>query len=151
MMRKTKLSWLLDSWAYRKAERLVSATIASPDKLLALVGNAQALKVLKQGRFADILDSVKAAFRLIKCYASGEYRGISLQSFSLIVASVIYFVMPVDSLPDFIIGLGYLDDAALLNWTFKTVAEDIEKFIEWERQEAEIIDADYELIEEQVD
>jgi len=146
-MRKDKLSWVVDSWAYRKAQKLVSATIASQEKLLSLASRAQALQVLKDGRFAEILDATKTAFRLIKCYAKGDYREISLKSFSLIVASVIYFVMPLDSLPDFILGLGYLDDVALLSWTFKAVAQDLEKFVQWEQKEASIIDAEYELLD----
>jgi len=147
-MRKIKLSWLLDSWAYRKAKRLVDATVASPERLLSLASRAQSLKILKEGRFADILESSKASFRLISCYAKGDYRDISLQSFGLIVASVIYFVMPLDSLPDFILGIGFIDDAALLTWTLKTVAADLEKFVEWERKEATVIDAEFDMLEQ---
>jgi uncharacterized membrane protein YkvA (DUF1232 family) len=53
----------------------------------------------------------------------------------MIVASIVYFVMPVDLLPDFILGIGFLDDAGLIAWTVKTISSDIEKFIEWEESQ----------------
>jgi len=70
---------------------------------------------------------------LLKCYVSGEYREISFESLALIVASITYFVMPFDVVPDFFLSLGFLDDAALLAWTFKTVAEELRRFVEWEK------------------
>jgi uncharacterized membrane protein YkvA (DUF1232 family) len=54
----------------------------------------------------------------------------------MIVASVIYFVMPIDLVPDFIVGFGLLDDAALLGWTMKTFSADIDGFLEWESEQA---------------
>ena len=84
------------------------------------------------GKLAEVLGSTRAAFRLLKAYAGGEYRDISLKSLTLIVSSIIYFVMPIDVLPDFILALGLTDDAALLVWTFQSVSEDIERFIKWE-------------------
>ena len=59
---------------------------------------------------------------------------------ALIVASIIYFVMPFDAVPDFIVGLGLLDDVALLAWTFRSVAQDIEAFIGWEKDQADQTD-----------
>lgn len=123
----------LKSKAYRKAMYLVRETIKSPKRLFDLVASGQA-KVSNDsfGRLSAIKQSIATAFRLIKSYAAGEWRDISLESFMLIVASIIYFVMPIDGIPDFILSLGYLDDAALLAWTFRSVADDIERFRQWE-------------------
>jgi uncharacterized membrane protein YkvA (DUF1232 family) len=132
-MNDKKLKWLLNSRAYQKASKLVSATISSPQQLLKLVDNAQAKISSNDGsKLAEVLESARAAFRLLKAYAGGQYRDISPKSLTLIVASIIYFVMPIDVLPDFILGFGLTDDAALLAWTFRSVVEDVERFIKWE-------------------
>lgn len=73
-----------------------------------------------------------ACFRLIRAYAKGTYRDIPWYSIVMIVASVIYFVMPIDLIPDFLVGFGLLDDAALLGWAVKTFSSDIDHFLEWE-------------------
>lgn len=146
-MGKLNINRWLKSRAYNKARALVSNVISSPSKLLALVGKAQA-KVSsnehrkvngdgQKGRFGELFGSTAAALRLLKAYAAGSYRDISLESLGLIVASVIYFVMPIDALPDFILALGLSDDAALLAWTLRSVSDDIERFIQWETSQSD--------------
>jgi uncharacterized membrane protein YkvA (DUF1232 family) len=140
-MPEIKPNRILNSWAYKKARSLVSSTLQSPERLLDLVANAQPKAGQDRGgRLAGVFDSITASFRLIKAYAAGEYRQISLESMALIVASIIYFVIPFDAVPDFILGLGLLDDAALLAWTFRSVAQDIEAFIGWEKDQADQTD-----------
>lgn len=138
-MSEEKPNRLLNSRAYKKARDLVSKTIQSPEKLLSLVASAQAKAAgSRSGKLAELLDSIGAAFRLLKAYARGDYRDISFESLALVVASIIYFVMPIDVLPDFILALGLADDAALLAWTFRAVADDIKAFLDWESaQQAE--------------
>ena len=132
-MRENKLKWLLESRAYLHAQKLVGETIRSPQKLLDLVTNAQSkASNNNSGRLSIVIDPVADAFRLLRSYASGEYREISFESLALITASIIYFVMPMDVIPDFILALGFADDAALLAWTFRSVADDIQRFLNWE-------------------
>lgn len=128
---------IIQSRAYRRAKRLVSATIERPAKLLDLANLAQK-KAAKQAaknaetKITEILEPIRASYRLIRTYANGTYREISFESFGLIVAAIIYFVMPIDALPDFIAGLGFTDDAAVLMWTFNRVSNELQSFLRWE-------------------
>ena len=140
-MKYPKPKWLLKSRAYKKARDLVAATIRSPEKLMQLVSKAQ-IKAIGKDKLASLVEPITAAFRLLKAYAKGEYKDISFESLALIVASMIYFVMPVDVIPDFIVGLGFTDDAALLAWTFKSVAADIERFLKWEKDEYDFVEGE---------
>ena len=134
--------WLLKSSAYKKASLLVKESLKNSEAISALIKSAQEKAFNhKNGRLADLFSSISACFRLLKHYVSGEYRDISLQSITLIVASIIYFVMPFDVVPDFIFGFGFADDAALLGWTFRSVANDLKKFIDWE-QGIEVVEGD---------
>lgn len=137
------MSWLSNNFAYRKAKSLVSATVNSPKKLLTLANSAQTkisgrLKKSIQPLVVPIQDS----FRLIRAYADGSYRQISLENFGLIVAAIIYFVMPFDALPDFIAGFGLTDDAAVLAWTFNKVTEELARFRQWETEKNALHDTE---------
>ena len=135
-MPEIKPNRLINSWAYKKARALVTSTLQSPERLLDLVSKAQSKAGQDHGgKLAGVFDSISASFRLLKAYAKGEYRQISVESMVLIVSSIIYFVMPIDVVPDFILAFGFVDDAALLAWTFKTVAGDIKEFVEWEKNQ----------------
>jgi uncharacterized membrane protein YkvA (DUF1232 family) len=46
---------------------------------------------------------------------------------------LLYFVNPIDVLPDFIPIIGGLDDAILLAYLLKVIDKEIEKFIAWEK------------------
>ena len=42
-----------------------------------------------------------------------------------------------DAVPDFVVGLGYLDDIALLSWLFQNVATELKRFSQWEKIQAD--------------
>lgn len=121
------------SRAYLRAKKLVSATLKSPKKLLNLVARAQSKASKATGeKIFQVLEPLKISYRLLAAYANRSYREISLENIGLVVAAVAYFVMPFDSLPDFIVGLGLTDDAAVLAWTFSRLKDELTKFKKWE-------------------
>ena len=121
---------------FRTARRRALEYLKSPARLNRLIDSATQKIYHRQGPFSEIRDSLQASFRLLRAYAGGRYREIPTASLISIVASIIYFVMPVDMIPDFILGLGLVDDAALLGWILSSVKSDIEHFIAWERDQA---------------
>lgn len=42
-----------------------------------------------------------------------------------IMGALAYFIMPLDAVPDTIIGLGYLDDLGVLTWAYDTISNHI--------------------------
>lgn len=130
----------LNTWAYRKSKAAVSAVLQSPKKLLELLERAAKKSETQangpvNGPIGKSIDSLKVMIRLVTAYAKGDYRNVALDKLALIVAALIYFVMPLDALPDFIALLGLVDDAALLAWTFGAVKEEVERFLLWELQQ----------------
>ena len=71
--------------------------------------------------------------RLIRAYALGHYREIPWKSILIIIAAVIYFINPIDLLPDFIPITGLTDDFGVLLWVYSTLSGEIDKFLTWER------------------
>lgn len=121
--------------AYRQSRRKADEYKTDPEKLSSLLQNAQKKAQGKRGKLKEVWDQLQAGFRLIKAYAKGEYREIPWSSMGLLIASVAYFVMPVDLVLDWLPLAGYLDDAALLAWTFQSIARDIDAFLLWEAEQ----------------
>lgn len=129
---ESKVKKTQESASYKKAKNKAEEYANDPDQLNELLDKASNKANGKKGRLDAVWTQLMACFRLIRAYAKGNYRDIPWSSLVMLVASVIYFVMPVDLIPDFIVGLGLLDDAALLSWTVNALRLEIDAFLEWE-------------------
>ncbi|MCP4979441.1 MAG: DUF1232 domain-containing protein [Gammaproteobacteria bacterium] len=105
----------------------------NPHKLNDLLDHATRKAESRKGPLTEIWDALMTCFRLLRAYANGRYRDIPWSSLVSIIASILYFVMPLDLIPDFILGLGFIDDAVLLGWIVNSVRCDIDDFVEWEK------------------
>ncbi|NTU92433.1 MAG: DUF1232 domain-containing protein [Chlorobiaceae bacterium] len=116
------------------AKRKALALLKDRQKVLELLDTAS--KRISGGVSAidtrGLTGKLKAAVRLIRCSIRREYLDVPWQTLVVITAGIIYFVSPIDSLPDIIPLLGFTDDAAILAAIFASVKHDLDKFIEWE-------------------
>jgi uncharacterized membrane protein YkvA (DUF1232 family) len=73
--------------------------------------------------------------RMLKAYTNGAYRALPWKSLLKIMVALIYFVSPIDFIPDFLPIVGFTDDLAIVVWIFKSLQNDINDFEEWEKQQ----------------
>lgn len=85
-------------------------------------------------KISDGLGDLYTLLRLLTAYATGEYREIALRSMVAVVAALIYFVNPMDVIPDFVATFGFLDDLTVLAFVIRTFKDEIDKFIAWEME-----------------
>lgn len=79
------------------------------------------------GKLADI--SVMAS--LLNSYVHKEYTSIPFGSIVAVVSALIYFVSPIDIIPDFIPGVGHIDDALVIAACWRLVKSDLKEYLEW--------------------
>lgn len=120
------------------ALRRAATVVGRPSRLLSILPRL-AMK-LKDANWKNVNGSVaKEKFfvlgRLIKAYALGQYREVPWKTILLIVAAVIYFVNPLDLVPDIIPLTGLTDDFAVLVWVYNSVSNEIDKFLDWEKSQ----------------
>lgn len=127
----------LGSRSYGKSKAKAADYIQNKEKLSGLIDRASMKATGKQGKLKDVWASLLAFFRLVRAYVKGSYRQVAPGSLLMIVASLIYFVSPIDLIPDFILGFGLIDDATVLAWTIKACASDLAAFIAWEKTQPE--------------
>jgi uncharacterized membrane protein YkvA (DUF1232 family) len=77
--------------------------------------------------YADI----KVLISLLSDYKKGSYRDINKGSVLFIIAGLVYLVSPIDLVPDFIFGLGFLDDAMILGYILKQLYEVLDRYKIW--------------------
>ena len=70
--------------------------------------------------------------RLVRAYVKGEYRDVPWETIALAIGALIYFISPIDAIPDFIPVVGYIDDAAVIGFVIASVYTDLNNFRDWE-------------------
>ena len=138
-MIKSTSEAVFGSKAYKMASSRAGNYAKDPKKLIKLIGDAtQKADQLKSGPLKEAWGSLMILLRMLKAYAAGDYRNISWQSVTLIIATIAYFVIPTDLIPDFIPGGLLIDDAALLGVTLRSLQSDIESYLSWEGLTADV-------------
>ena len=75
---------------------------------------------------------LQTMLRLIRAFYRGEYRDVRIANLVLIIGAIIYVLDPWDLIPDWIPGLGYLDDATVLAFAIQKTRETLADFTAWE-------------------
>lgn len=119
---------------YKKFESLAKEYTESPEKTANLLKKTTKKAKRNKASLAKVWDNFQLLIDLLKSWSKGEYKNISKRSIVFIIASILYFVSPIDIIPDFIIGLGIVDDAAVIGFALKQLSGELEKYRGWKQQ-----------------
>lgn len=140
--KKSEKELMTENWVYKAfvkmAYRLINKPLSVFRIIKDVIAHLQKYESVKE-LTVDIKDHFLLLTRLLKAYAMGDYREISLQGVVLSLAALIYFVAPLDFIPDFLI-VGLVDDVAVLMWVFNNYKKELEAFQAWEDERKTKID-----------
>jgi uncharacterized membrane protein YkvA (DUF1232 family) len=68
---------------------------------------------------------------LVRDWSSGTYPHVSKKTILLIIASLLYFLSPLDAIPDFLGAIGFTDDATVILFVLNTLRNEINRYREW--------------------
>ena len=88
-------------------------------KLIPKIGN----------RAADIAVMIS----MVRAYVKKQYTEVPVGTILLAVAALIYVVNPWDLIPDYILGVGFIDDAAALAAVLQAIHMDLQKYKQWQK------------------
>jgi uncharacterized membrane protein YkvA (DUF1232 family) len=92
-------------------------------------------KIVNANALRKYTELGKLMFGMLKDYRSGVYSNIPWFTIASIVFALLYVLNPLDLIPDFIPGLGYIDDFAILTITIRFIETDLHKYLDWKLEE----------------
>ncbi len=120
--------------AMRRASKIASNKESISKVLINTEGKIGSIDGLKS-EMRSFLDKVATFIRMIRSYLKGTYQELPTRTLILMIGGLIYFIMPVDFFPDFIPGIGLIDDVSIILAIFKSVADDVSAFEQFESGE----------------
>ena len=88
-------------------------------------------KFEKKSKLKKFLNEFKLLFSMFKDYISGDYNQIPWYIIASIGSTLLYVLSPIDAIPDFIFGIGYVDDAAVMALCLKFVDLELSEYKKW--------------------
>lgn len=125
MAEESEAQLLLES-GYGEAEKVINDSDALENLLQRLEEKLKMVPVA-----GDALSNVPVLVSMVRSYASKEYTDPPLGTMIAIVSALIYFLSPIDLVPDSIPVLGYADDAAVLAACLTMVQSDADDYKKW--------------------
>lgn len=81
----------------------------------------------------DKMDDFRLLIAMCKDSMAGRY-AISKWNLSVVVATIIYVVSPLDAIPDMIPVLGWLDDISIVGYAISKLAEEMKRYQQFRKE-----------------
>lgn len=117
----------LSARTMKRAEELA----ANPDSARALLDAARKKAERSRAAMESVWIYLLALIRMLRAYFTRSYRDVPWRTVTWGLAAVVYFVAPLDFIPDFLLG-GLVDDAAVVMFVARQIQKDLDAFLEWE-------------------
>ncbi|MBP2704598.1 DUF1232 domain-containing protein [Microbispora sp. RL4-1S] len=76
---------------------------------------------------------LRALPRMLRAGMRGGYPGMTKRKLAMLGLAVAYIVSPVDVIPDFLLGIGVVDDFGVFLWLMTALLGESGRYVEWER------------------
>ncbi|MGM9803476.1 MAG: YkvA family protein [Muribaculaceae bacterium] len=115
------VQFLKGKWLMRAAKYL-----ASPAKMRVLLECARRYSGRKG--LAEVKEELNLIVNFVSDVVKGRYKDYSRANLLLAVAAIIYVVSPIDLVPDFVVGMGLLDDVTIVAWALTKMGGEISRY-----------------------
>lgn len=123
--------------AFERSREAARQVLDRRFRLVRLARDAYRKTLEEEDAVAQVKDDLLTLVRLVSAWARREYRQVSAKTILSVVGAVIYFVSPIDAIPDFIPVVGYMDDIAVISAVVRSMRSDLDDFRAWEEKEEE--------------
>lgn len=114
----------------------------TPEDLRNVMDREEEISRKFHGPLGRFVNDSKTLFSLLKDYWHKKYTEVPWWTIGAAVTSLLYVLNPMDIVPDFIPGIGLLDDASVVSVCLFMLQRDLAKYTIWRRNHTDIAPGD---------
>ena len=122
--------------SFKSSEKEAEVLIKDKQKTTNTVNEAMEKASKHKNQLEKVWDYLQLFFSIVKDYINGSYKEIPLTTIVSIVASLLYLISPIDFIPDFIPGIGLIDDVFVIGLVISSATNDLDKYKEWKESKS---------------
>lgn len=88
----------------------------------------------------NMMSDIKTITSLVKDFSSGRYRALPKRSIIALMGALIYFLSPIDIIPDVLPFAGLIDDTFVMSLILKQFKTDLDVYKAWKTPKEGIIE-----------
>jgi len=120
---------------YKKAIKKAKNYMNNPKAVFRQLEYARVKADILENGLNKIWDKLMTTLRMLRAYFRGDYKYINEKTILKALSAVLYFVWVADFIPDFIVGVGFIDDITIISWVMSSIHKDLKNFEDWERSQ----------------
>lgn len=138
--------------AFEKSTNKAQSILNDPEKTKRLLDQVRDKSEGKEGLFDNLWEDLQSLIRMLNSWRLGKYKDISKRSMAMVAGALLYFVSPIDLIPDFLLMVGFADDIAVLGFVINRLRKEVNKFKAWEKGQIfadvnELEEGEYEVVD----
>lgn len=114
-----------------KTEKKAKEVSIDKEKAGGTLKSAWTKAYTRKAELESIWVQLKLLFELVNDYIKGNYTEVPYRSIVAVFSGIIYFISPIDAIPDVILGFGFVDDVFILSLIIKQLEADLRKYQNW--------------------
>lgn len=127
---KTKFTKKDGEKAFNSTKKQAESALKDKTKTLHILDDAMK-KMGELPMIGDAFKDIPTLCDIVRDYVKGNYKEVPVGSIIAALAALIYFVSPIDAIPDFIPVVGYLDDVTVIAVALQFIHSDLEEYRKW--------------------
>ncbi|MEJ2536652.1 MAG: YkvA family protein [Calditrichia bacterium] len=117
-----------DNIYFKRAMNTADLMVKEQERVKEILTQALDKAKQKRNQIREVFGDIQDLITLVKFYFKGEYTKIPWRFIILALAAIIYFVNPMDLIPDIIPAMGFMDDATIVALVINAMKDEIDDF-----------------------
>lgn len=116
---------------FNRFVNLAGSYIKDPQKRSYMLAAVTDYAKTKKHLIQHFKDDLQTLICLLRDWSKGKYTDVPAHTILLVVAALLYFLSPLDAIPDFLGAIGFTDDAAVILFVLNALKNEISHYRDW--------------------